>query len=59
MHHTSFQVVLPALFIALAMAINLAVPMQASYKPRIMSFSMFKYPNYIPFEMKVADKNVC
>ena len=52
------QIVLPALFIAAAMAINLAAPTQSSYNPRVMSFSMFKSPNYIPFEFKTPDKNV-
>ncbi|XP_063681494.1 ATP-binding cassette sub-family A member 2-like isoform X2 [Bolinopsis microptera] len=52
------QVVLPALFIAAAMSINVAVPMNSNYKPRVLSFSMFQTPNYIPFEMRTPDTNV-
>lgn len=49
---------LPALFVAAAMAINLAVPIQENYKPRTLSFSMFDSPNYIPFESRTPDENV-
>ncbi|KAL5254305.1 hypothetical protein ACHWQZ_G013923 [Mnemiopsis leidyi] len=52
------QVILPALFIAAAMAINVAVPMNSNYQPRHLSFSMFQSPNYIPFEMRTPDTNV-
>ena len=54
----NFQVVLPALFIAAAMAINVAVPMNSNYQPRVLSFSMFQSPNYIPFQMRTPDTNV-